>query len=669
MPNLTRTTNSHSTPDRRMNTKLANPLAQVLGPGLLLALLIARPAPAATQTQTISNLFYGWNAVWLEVEPRDTNGSLLTADQVFGAVNFSTNNGAIDIVVVQSLPVGTQEFQTDTNLYNQAGWIVWSTTNSVNSRAITVRGNQAYLLHISPPDSQTNGSPAGPLTVTGDVQFYRPHWTRGSYNLTGFSVIGSPTFASLLQAGAATPGPWTNSIAWLNPTSGNWESKNSTDTIQPGRAYWVQVPVNLVSVDYAGPVAVDFTGWQQGGLYFGATPPTLTVTNPVNNYSSLGLCPAELTFSSLEKTNTRNIIINKLSPADQDIQLFHVVRVPDQLAWMTDPNVGVLTTWTVTSLAAQQSTTVTLGMNRNWSANGNYREQLYRIDVPLNPGTNYHYLPVSAINPDVAPTNAPVNDPASFAGLWVGTVTANAVTSLTDTNRSVQPSLSRPQLRVLVHVDTNGAPVLLSHVMLMQTKTADPSVSPEQVLILDEAQIPYYEGIQERGGKKVGIRYETVAFDMPRDDSTNGQSATFLQLVANSTASYTNISQVTPADVSHYLAGQATRPPSLQEVYHDRWELTGAFGPGNTIGTATNAPLRLDAFHRTNPFRHAYHPQHGAGYDITRVLRFYLDPDYQTGSGRLTGTYEETTTGLSTVPLVSRGSIVLQRVSYVDHLQ
>jgi hypothetical protein len=97
--------------------------------------------------------------------------------------------------------------------------------------------------------------------------------------------------------------------------------------------------------------------------------------------------------------------------------------------------------------------------------------------------------------------------------------------------------------------------------------------------------------------------------------------------------------------------------------------LEGTFGPANRIGTSTNSPLRLDAFHRTNPFRHAYHPQHGAGYDLSRSITVQLDGTYQSGSGRLEGAYEEVTRGLATAPLVSRGRISLQRVSLVPTLR
>jgi hypothetical protein len=637
---------------------------------ILLGWLAAGPAFAADYSQTLS-LRYGWNAIWLEVEPRDSEGSPLTADQVFISNNFN-----IDRVAMQSQPVGTSEFSTDpAQLYNQPGWILLSRAPvSGETGTITVRGNHAYLLHVSPNSgTATNGVTAGNLTLTGRVEFSRPRWTRGSYNLTGFSVQGSPTFDSLLRAGISrfVTTPAGSQIRRLNPATGAWEGVAPTDIVEPGRAYWAWVPFDLVSAEYAGPVAVSFYGEQQGGLYFGSAPSSVTVTNPINTFVTLGLSPAEMTFSSLEPAGgpARTVTLSKLSAAaDQDLRLFRVVRVPDQLAWQTDPNVGVLQSWTMDALSPGQSRTITLGLDRNWDSDGDYREQLYRLDVSLEGGSVYYYLPVSATNPDVAPIDAGVTDGPSFAGLWVGTVTAEAVTSLTETDQPVNETASRAQLRMLIHVDTNGVPVLLSHVMRMQTKTADPSVSPEEVLILDEAQIPYYEGIVERGGKKVGIRYETAAFDMPRDNGTNAQTTAFLQRVADTT-DLASITDVTDANVSTFLAAQESRPPDLQEVYHLSWPLTGLFGPGNAIGTSINAPLRLDAFHRTNPFRHAYHPQHGAGYDIQRALTIQLDADYQSGSGRLIGTYQETTTGLATTGLISRGAVVLQRASFVDYLQ
>ncbi len=642
----------------------------------LLGFLVAGPVAGATRTQTLA-LKVGWNAVWLEVEPLDESGSLQTVEEVF--VVSDTSTFSIDQVAMQSKPAGTAEFSTDpAQLYNQAGWLVWSKTPmSGESEAITVRGNQSYLLHVSSNTGLMPGDAAGQLSVEGEVKFYRPQWTRGGYNLIGFGVVGKPTFGSLLGAGGnrfeATPAG--AAVQWLNPATGHWEGKLATDAVESGLAYWISVPADLHSADYACPVAVAFTGWQLGSLDFGSGPPSVTVTNPFNSFLEMGLSPAELTFSSLEPDggSSRTVRLSKVSdPTDEDILLFHLERVPDQLAWQTDPVVDVLESWELDSLEPGESRTVTLGLNRNWDSGGYYRKQLYRIDVQLeqadgSPGYYYYDLPVSAVNFDAEPADSAPTDGSEFAGLWVGTVTADSVTSLTEAAYPVHPTVSKSQLRVLLHVSTNGVPVLLSHVMLMQTKTADPSVEPEPVLILDEAQIPYYEGIVERGGKKVGIRYETSTFDMPRDNSVGAQAPGFLQRVADLNG-ITSITEVTDQMVSDYLAAQESRPTDLREAYHLSWTLEGSFGPGHMVRTPADAPLRLDAFHRTNPFRHAYHPQHGAGYDIQRSVTLDLDADYGSGSGRITGRYEERTTGLASSDLISRGTLVLRRASFVDTL-
>lgn len=636
----------------------------------VLTWLVASPASAATLTQTFT-LQQGWNAVWLEVEPRDAQGQLQTADQVFNSPDFN-----IDQVAAQSLPVGTAEFSTDpSKLYGQAGWIVWSRTPaSGESGTVTVIGRRAYLLHVSATTGATTpGAPAGTLALTGNVRFHRPTWVRGGYNFTGFSVQGRPTFGSLLRAGVADFVPTTigSPIQKMNPATGLWEDVAPSDPVESGRAYWISVPFDLVALHYGGPVSVDFPGATLGGLDFGATPPSVVVPNPLAQTGTLSLNPAELTLSSLEPSGrpSRTVTLTKVTAAsDQDLRLFRVERVPDQLAWRTDGQ-GVLTSWTIGALAPGESRTVTLGMDRNWTSGGNVREQLYRIDVALDGGSVSYHLPVSAVNADVPPVDQPVANAASFSGLWLGTVTVTDVISLTETNRPIRPVSSSAQLRLLIHVGTNGSPVLLAQAMRMQTKTADPSVLPQEVLILDESQIPYFEGIEQRGGKKVGIRYETVTFDMPRNNSTNAQSATFLQSVATWKGYGSDLSRVTDADVAGYLEIQETRPTTLNEVYHRSWPLTGTLGPSSTVSTPAGAPLRLDAYHRTNPFRHAYHPQHGAGYSLTRALTLQFDADYRPGSGQLSGTYEEVTTGLAQRSLVARGRIVLQRVSRVEALR
>ena len=97
-------------------------------------------------------------------------------------------------------------------------------------------------------------------------------------------------------------------------------------------------------------------------IYFGATPPSVTVPNPSdpnNPLATLRLNPAELTFSCLTNSAAHTVSLTKLSdPADRDLQLFHVQRVPDQLAWQTDPAVGEIGQMILPSLQPGQSTTI-----------------------------------------------------------------------------------------------------------------------------------------------------------------------------------------------------------------------------------------------------------------------------------------------------------------------
>jgi hypothetical protein len=215
-------------------------------------------------------------------------------------------------------------------------------------------------------------------------------------------------------------------------------------------------------------------------------------------------------------------------------------------------------------------------------------------------------------------------------------------------------------------VDGAGAPWLLSHVMVMRTKTADPSVPAEEVLVLDETKIPYFEGIETRGGKRVGRRLESVSYDLPRNGDPTTQSA-LRDEVAAADPGIGGPDNVTSADIEAFLDAQTSRPPDLVESYHLSWPLQGSLGPEAVLRTATNAPLTLDPFHRSNPFRHAFHPQHAAGYRVSRSLTIAFDSTAVPGV--LHGLYNESISGLAAHPVQVRGSVTLSRVSKVSQTQ
>lgn len=634
-------------------------------------------ACAASFSQTLQ-LRYGWNAVWLEVSPLNAEGQALTADVVFKSDEF-----VVDRVASPIGQIGTAEFTSNPeSTFNQGGWDVWAMTPQSGETAnIAVRANHAYLVHVSPKDgvAADDGEAAGVLSIEGKVLFHRPVWTKGVYNLVGFGIQGAPTFASLMAgSGIRVDGPLgaVANVQKLNAATGAWEPVKGTDVVQSGQAYWINVPYTLVGKGWSGPVETDFSGAVSGTWNFGSGPGSLAVLNPdASAADPVLMTPGELTFSNLEGSGgaAHQISITRLAAAGtdsgaNDLQLWALEAVPQELKWQTQ-TVDWLAGWQVGNVTAGGSRSITVGLRRNWSSGLNFREHLYRVSVSLSGGSVYRWLPVRAINADLSPTPGSTEPASPFAGLWAGQIILSSVTSLGTAGSPVQATASELPMQIFIHVDSAGQARLVPRSILMQTKTASPDITPTQVLVVDETRIPYLDGIQERSdGTRVGLRLETVTFDLPRDLSAAHLSASLRGKVATAQG-VANPADVADADVLAYfaLASRTSRPPDLPETYYLSWPLDGQLGVGRTMGTGASSPLALDAFHRSNPFRHAFHPQHGAGYTVSRSFSITFDaaPDPTI----LTGTYQETTRGLSRQEIVSKGGISLRRISTVDTLQ
>lgn len=636
----------------------------------------SRDLQAVEATQTLK-LRYGWNAVWLEVSPMDDQGHARTADQVFQAGDF-----LIDRVASPIGQIGTAEFTSDPeSTFNQGGWDVWAASpQSGETVNIAIRANHAYLVHVSPKSNTAqDGDQAGTLDVRGKVEFYQPIASKGSFNLMGFGVQGAPTFTSLMAgSGIVVDGPVgaQANVQTLNSSTGAWEPVKGSDTVESGKAYWFNVPYTLPGKGWVGPVETDFAGAVSGSLNFGSGPGSLQVINPVDaSADPVLMSSTELTFSSLESNGgpSHQITLTRLSPAASDpaasdLQLFALQPVPLDLKWQTQA-VDFFSGWQAVSINSGSSRSVTVGVKRNWTAGLNLREHLYRLSVSLSGGSVYRYLPVSATNPDL-PEDSSFTPPGNtFTGLWGGQIILNSVTSLVTTGTPVQPTPSQLSMLIFVHVDGAGQARLVPRSILMQTKTTSPDIAPTPVLVVNEDRIRFFEGIQQRAdGTRAGLRLETITFDMPRDL----RAASISTILRNSVAGAKNIANpanVTDADVNAYfsLGTRTSRPPDLPETYYLTWPLEGQLGVGRTLGTGGSSPLTLDPFHRSNPFRHAFHAQHGVGYAITRSFTISFDaaPDPTI----LTGTYQETTRGLAHQSIVSKGTISLRRISTADSLQ
>lgn len=218
-----------------------------------------------------------------------------------------------------------------------------------------------------------------------------------------------------------------------------------------------------------------------------------------------------------------------------------------------------------------------------------------------------------------------VLDP-STQGLWIGQVTIDKVNEVhAGAGAAVEeptPTADPVGIRILLHVDTTGHARLLKDVVLMRTlPDPDDANAPRQVvLVTDPRLLGQFEGIVNRGGKLVGVRHGTAAYDFPG-----------LELL-----------------------------------------LLGGVGPG--VGCAGR--IELPADFATNPFRHKYHPDHREGYAITREFTMQFDgdpgdslseaPGY--GVHRLAGTYRETLFGLHRIPLKIEGRLTVERISSVGLL-
>ncbi|MCP5518274.1 MAG: hypothetical protein H7A45_13550 [Verrucomicrobiales bacterium] len=628
---------------------------------LLTQLALATTSHAAEHTQTLT-LQSGWNAVWLEVSPvvasGDDAGRASPVEEVF-------TDPDIDVVTRPVAPVGTAEFISDPSVtFNQAHWVVWNRNSTSGNTLTRIRGNQAYLIH-------NDGRSAVAQDVTGEVRFFKPSWAPGSYNLLGFGLSGSPTFAEFFgaagQAGGVHP---VSKIFTLDPSSGKWEGVQSTTPMAPGLAYWVFAERNST---FAGPVAIDFAGL--GGLDFGTGPGDLILEDA--NESTLHLTTREITFSNVDSAE-HTVTLSKVDPATaepdadaDDLRLYRVIPEPGVLDYTLETGRPVVSS-ALGTLATASTRTVTLGAERGWTSGDPSRENLYRLEVDLGSGVQTFWLPVTAARADLEGGTPGTPDP-DYAGLWVGQANLTTVTSIAETGSPAVPTTSTLPIQIIIHVDGGGNPSLLSHVLFMQTKTADESVPAEPVLVVDEDKIPYFEGIAERGGRQVGRRIETAAYDMPLLYDASAQPVSLLTVIAevhryDDGKGNPDPTKVTDDDLAAYVRDAASRPAGFVEQYATSWPLDGGLGPGAIVRTADGAELVLDPYHRSNPFRHAFHPRHGTGIRITRAISITFDDT--NADGLLTGTYTESLDGLTNlgVPLVASGPLTLRRVSDIGAL-
>jgi hypothetical protein len=628
----------------------------VIGGAMLAPAVQAQNAPQAV------NLVAGWNSVWLEVEPRYVVGDIVNADPAVGggpevlAADDPRvgqpktpwdifDNPAVLVVATPKPLAGLAEFfgkePGTIGTFNEAEWLQWKRTDpSGSNHLVTMEGNRPYLVQSSGPAT---------FSLSGQASFFRPTWTPDRYNLVGFGLQGAPSFGAFFgPSGTTHP---VAKIFKLNPVSGGWEHVTAGQTMTAGEAYWI---FSSGPSSYMGPVALGFDLDITGGLDFGGPVDVVPVGTGV---SAQELDLKEIVFTNLG-TSAAAPVMDLISVSGAGLALRVVKPATDRIGYdlgnLVDSVLGAGGASDLEKeVGGRASATLTLGAQRSWVTGLVERTNLYRVETGADSAS--FWLPVSARSTSLQGPNAQLPDAAfSSDGLWVGEVIVDGVTSIVEDGAPVRPTAGTAPMRIVLHSSNSGA-VLLSSVTAMQTKTVDPEIAPIPVLVIDPARIPFFEGIKERNGKRVGLRLEAVAYDLPRRLDAASQAAIL------DDPAYPDL---TEAGLEAFILGRAGRPPSLAEVYHQSWPMSGGVGAGQTITTT----FTLDPFHRSNPFRHAFHKNEARGPSITRTMTLVFDAD-QAIADRLRGTFQETVQGLIKSNLEVTGRVELRRISPVSTLE
>lgn len=558
----------------------------------LWVLLASRLAPAQVVTQSFV-LHSGWNAIWLEVEP--TNNSI-------GAV---FTNVPLASVWTYITPVSSAQFitnQTTEQTLRKEGWLGWfppAREESIFNNLFAVSSWRAYLVNVG-----TNTP--GTLRVFGTPVVKQLEWLPDAFNLRGFPVspTAPPTFSTFFSPSAAHA----DMLIYRLIAAGNaWEPVQRTDLMRNGEACWVYCSGGST---YQGPLGITL---DQGTTVDFARTLSQTSVGLRNNTAAAGTASVRDLGSGAS---------GSLSYLKRDLTgTFLWTNLPAPLALPTQ---------------AGDSTDLRLSIRRRDMATTNHQTVLEVTDAI---GT-YYRVAVTAAKSSPGGSGAAAN-----AGLWAGTASITNVSEAHSTNATIPtPVKNGFDLRLLIHVDTNGNARLLKEVIQMWkdgTYTNDASgrrvtATPGRyVLLTDDSLLASYKGATLRDGVPVGRRLSSVDFDFPPYQSTNN----FLPLL-------------------------------------------GTFVPNNSVSNS----IVIDPDLPTNPFRHRYHPDHDnldprftsqkeEAYRVQRnfVLQISSAPPSDEVGGRgldshdygystLGGIYTETVTGLHRKQIVASGYFRLKRV-------
>lgn len=553
--------------------------------------------------QTIE-LTPGWNSVYLRVEPDNRD-----IRSVFAGLPVAS--------VWRWIPdqAGAEFIQDPSEgLENIDGWFAWfpePRPEAFLSNLFRINANTAYLIEME-------GSQTHEITIQGRPKYLPQQWQTDSFTLTGLPVsqTAPPTFQEYFEASPAHTG---QPVYQLSPNGGWNEVDKSTTAVADGEAYWIHTQG---SSRYQGKMGVVLD--QGDSLEYSAA-----------------LTEVQMILRNRSGQNG-SFLIRRVGGDNMPLAYLNEDPETGEIAWPDLQNQLVL------QAPAGENVQVTLAVLRE-QFNSSRMEQVLEITdetgqrVLLHAGGNT-IQPIAAPATQRSSSSKTLNandEIVSYAGLWVGRIEIDAVSE--SQQGSVEPTPVRKPFtqRVILHVDSAGQTRLLKDVIQMWeegTKVpsgVDPSLDEvdepgRYVLLTDKDLIPLYTGAVNRGGRQVGLRYSTIAYDFP----------------------------------------------GLEQ------ELTGTFEPGEQINTT----LVIDPEMPTNPFKHRYHPDHDnldaqflnfeqEAFQVTRDVRFIFteeDPIGREppgwGDSILGGVFEGSLSGLHRNTIFTSGIFRLRRVSAIPVL-
>lgn len=498
---------------------------------VLAVVSLAIGLPASAQMTQVIDLQPGWNAIYVEVVPDDPDIATIFANVPIESVwRFLSTDG------VTGLPS-----DPGAGLRGLEGWRAYFPPDDAvpkpPSDLFTIRPNNAYLVKLGGTETKS-------LTLTGQPRLAQRRWSPDAFTLTGFNVDPAATpvsFATWFATSTAHAG----SPIYRLDADGFWRLvvDQETETISAGTAYWV---FTTGPSKYQGPLEVqiddDF--------------PDLDF--------SVFVSDAGITLVN-RSANPQDVYLTRF-PADAPLPLVaRGIDVQADLAGNGGPAwVPLLEKFSPASLGAGASERFEIAPRRSDMVSERLEEVL-----AFTSSDGIRVLVPAAVERALPAVTRSAGANVLSPGLWLGTAEINEVNLVQSTSDAgaLRPTAQDMRLRLILHVDANLQPRLLSQVVqLFEPGLTDDNgtcASGRPVLITERERFGDYEGLTLRGDDFVGSRLSTVSYDFgERPDAAN----------------------------------------ILRRVYQAELELTA---PNHYAVTITHGP-----YSASNPFYHPFHPDH-----------------------------------------------------------